>query len=100
MCIESPGFASDPVTFSIFNVMFEVVSAYGPVGLSTGLPGGRTESFSGGWRRASKLILCAVMIRGRHRGLPATIDRAVLLPGEENESEEITEGSIEGSIEG
>lgn len=30
----------------------------------------------------SKLILCAVMIRGRHRGLPVAIDRAVLLPGE------------------
>ena len=30
----------------------------------------------------SKLILCAVMLRGRHRGLPVAIDRAVLLPGE------------------
>jgi Cation transport protein len=29
-----------------------------------------------------KLILCAVMLRGRHRGLPVAIDRAVLLPRE------------------
>ena len=25
-------------------------------------------------------MLCAVMLRGRHRGLPVAIDRAVLLP--------------------
>lgn len=31
---------------------------------------------------ASKLILCAVMLRGRHRGLPAAIDPSVLLPSE------------------
>lgn len=30
----------------------------------------------------SKLILCAVMLRGRHRGLPDAIDRSVLLPDE------------------
>ena len=40
-------------------------------------------SFSGVWHSLSKLILIAVMIRGRHRGLPFAIDRAVLLPGEE-----------------
>lgn len=31
---------------------------------------------------ASKLVFCAVMLRGRHRGLPAAIDHSVLLPGE------------------
>ena len=30
----------------------------------------------------SKLIICAVMLRGRHRGLPVALDRAVLLPSE------------------
>ena len=30
----------------------------------------------------SKLILCAVMLGGRHRGLPVAIDKAVLLPAE------------------
>lgn len=39
-------------------------------------------SFSGALSPLSKLIICAVMIRGRHRGLPVAIDRAVLLPSE------------------
>ena len=38
------------------------------------------SSFSGGLRKLSKLVLCAVMLRGRHRGLPVAIDRAVMLP--------------------
>ena len=37
-------------------------------------------SFSGAFTPLSKLIVCAVMLRGRHRGLPVAIDRAVLLP--------------------
>ncbi|KAF7296116.1 Potassium transport protein [Mycena kentingensis (nom. inval.)] len=67
--------------FNIFSVVFELVSAYGTVGLSLGIP---TEnfSFSGAFRPLSKLIVCLVMIRGRHRGLPVAIDRAVLLPME------------------
>ena len=39
-------------------------------------------SFSGAFRPLSKLIVCAVMLRGRHRGLPVAIDRAVILPFE------------------
>lgn len=37
-------------------------------------------SLSGAFRPLSKLIVCFVMLRGRHRGLPVAIDRAVLLP--------------------
>ena len=81
MIIESSSFAADPVSYSVFNVLFEVVSAYGTVGISVGLPN-VAYSFCGGWHILSKLILCAVMLRGRHRGLPVAIDRAVLLPGE------------------
>jgi potassium uptake Trk family protein len=80
-CIEVANFERDPVTYSVFNIAFEVVSAYGCVGVSTGLPN-ESYSFSGGWHICSKLILVAVMLRGRHRGLPVAIDRAVLLPGE------------------
>ena len=69
----------DPVTYSVFNIAFEVVSGYGCVGISTGVPNA-AYSFSGGWHVASKLILCAVMLRGRHRGLPVALDRAVRLP--------------------
>lgn len=79
--IEAGNFTRDPVTYSVFNILFETVSAYGCVGISTGLPN-QAYSFSGGWHTLSKLVLCAVMIRGRHRGLPVAIDKAVLLPGE------------------
>ena len=79
---ETGQFESDPVNYSVFNIIFEVISAYGCVGISVGLPN-VAYSFCGGWHVLSKLILCAVMIRGRHRGLPVAIDRAVLLPGEE-----------------
>lgn len=81
MIIEGGNFQSNPTVFSVFNVLFEVVSGYGCVGISVGLPD-QAYSFCGAWHTLSKLILCAVMIRGRHRGLPVAIDKAVLLPGE------------------
>lgn len=34
------------------------------------------------WHPISKLILAAVTLRGRHRGLPVAIDKAVMLPSE------------------
>ncbi len=70
------------IAVSVFNVMFEVVSAYGCVGISIGLPN-QSYSFSGGLYPGSKLVLCAVMLRGRHRGLPVALDRAVRLPDDE-----------------
>lgn len=79
--IETGQLESDPLNYSVFNIIFEVISAYGTVGISVGLPN-VAYSFSGGWHTLSKLILCLVMLRGRHRGLPVAIDRAVLLPGE------------------
>ncbi|KAF6840750.1 cation transporter [Colletotrichum musicola] len=79
--IETSRFLADPVHFSVFNVVYEVVSAYGCVGVSVGLPDD-AMSFSGGWRAGSKLVLCLVMLRGRHRGLPVALDRAVRLPGQ------------------
>lgn len=87
MIIEGSSFEADPVTFSVFNVIFEVVSAYGTVGISVGLPD-QAYSFCGAWHTLSKLILCAVMIRGRHRGLPVAIDKAVLLPREHDLEEQ------------
>ncbi|KAF8846857.1 TrkH-domain-containing protein [Acephala macrosclerotiorum] len=81
MVIETSQFERDPKIFSVFNVIFEVVSGYGCVGISVGVPWDQ-YSFCGAWHTLSKLILCAVMLRGRHRGLPVVIDMAVLLPGE------------------
>ena len=75
LTVPSPG-------FSLYAIIFEVVSAFGTVGLSFGVPYD-LYAFSGAWRTLSKIILMAVMLRGRHRGLPMAIDRAVLLPGED-----------------
>jgi Trk-type K+ transport system membrane component len=89
-CIEVGNFERDPVTYSVFNITFEVVSAYGCVGISPGLPN-EAYSFSGGFHVCSKLIMCAVMLRGRHRGLPVALDRAVRLPGAGGEYGELEE---------
>ena len=78
---ETGQFERNPVVFSTFNIVFEVVSGYGTVGISTGVPWA-AYSFCGAWHTLSKLILCLVMLRGRHRGLPVAIDKAVLLPDE------------------
>ncbi|KAF2839335.1 TrkH-domain-containing protein [Patellaria atrata CBS 101060] len=88
MIIEGSQFERDPAVFSVFNVIFDTVSAYGCVGISVGLPYD-AYSFCGSFHALSKLILCAVMVRGRHRGLPVAIDKAVLLPSEDlNAAEE------------
>ncbi|KAK0641847.1 cation transport protein-domain-containing protein [Cercophora newfieldiana] len=79
---ETKNFLVNPVAFNVFNVLFEVVSAYGTVGISVGLPD-QNYSFCGGWNTVSKLVLCLVMLRGRHRGLPVALDRAIRLPSEE-----------------
>lgn len=67
--------------FTIFSCLFEIVSAYGTVGLSLGYPT-VNASFSSQFKVISKLVIIAMQIRGRHRGLPYELDRAVLLPSE------------------
>ena len=52
------------------------------MGLSLGHPDVNT-SLTGQFTTFSKLVICAMMIRGRHRGLPYRLDRAILLPNEE-----------------
>ncbi|KAI5263624.1 TrkH-domain-containing protein [Aureobasidium subglaciale] len=93
MIIEGGQFERDAKTFSVFNVIFEVVSGYGTVGISVGVPD-NAYSFAGSWHTLSKLILCAVMLRGRHRGLPIAIDRAVLLPDERQDLAEEEDAAI------
>ncbi|EXJ93875.1 hypothetical protein A1O1_02268 [Capronia coronata CBS 617.96] len=76
--------------FTLFSVLFEIVSAYGTVGLSLGYPG-INASFSAKFRTLSKLIIIAMQIRGRHRGLPYELDRAILLPSESLQAKEAKE---------
>ncbi|KAF7544728.1 hypothetical protein G7Z17_g9720 [Cylindrodendrum hubeiense] len=67
--------------FDLFAVLFEVISAYGTVGLSIGIPT-VNASLCSQFTVVGKLIIIAMQIRGRHRGLPYGLDRAVLLPSE------------------
>ncbi|KAI0579856.1 Potassium transport protein 1 [Pyrenophora tritici-repentis] len=71
---------ADPA-FSVFAVFFEVVSAYGNVGLSLGYPTNAT-SLSGHFNVFGKVVICFMMLRGRHRGLPHALDRAINLPSD------------------
>ncbi|KAF9644533.1 TrkH-domain-containing protein [Thelephora ganbajun] len=84
--------------FNIFSLIFEMVSAYGTVGLSLGIPNARASyllycfgnySFAGALYTGSKVLLCIVMLRGRHRGLPMSLDRAIMLPHEFDKKEDI-----------
>ncbi|KAK6722793.1 hypothetical protein SNK04_001646 [Fusarium graminearum] len=93
MIIETDHFNQQPLAYSIFNVLFEVVSAYGCVGLSVGAPG-QSYSLAGGMHRGSKFVLCLVILRGRHRGLPVALDKAVRLPGENLAREEEEDSKI------
>ncbi|GFF44450.1 cation transporter, putative [Aspergillus udagawae] len=83
ICIAESDRVMDPAepAFAVFPIFFEVVSAYANVGLSLGYPTVNT-SLSGQFSVFSKLVICAMMIRGRHRGLPYQLDRAIVLPNE------------------
>lgn len=84
---------SNQYAFNMFAVLFEIVSAYGTVGLSLGYPT-NDMSFSAEFHLLSKLVVIAMMIRGRHRGLPYALDRAILLPSEHlHKSDEVAGGA-------
>ncbi|CEI60273.1 unnamed protein product [Fusarium venenatum] len=70
--------------FSIFSVLFEVTfssASSGNVGLSLGHPTVST-SLCGKFGTFGKVVICLMMIRGRHHGLPYNLDRNVMLPDE------------------
>ncbi|KAJ5593233.1 hypothetical protein N7537_010137 [Penicillium hordei] len=71
--IESGHFTAEPLAFSTFKIIFEAVSAYSCVGVSIGYPG-QSYAFCGAWHTLSKLLLIAVSLRGRHRGLPVIVN--------------------------
>ncbi|CAI7768886.1 unnamed protein product [Closterium sp. NIES-54] len=87
--IQNGEFNSDPANWTVFKVIFEIISAYGNVGLSLGnsCPTSNPDctdappySFSGSWSVLSKLLVILVMLLGRHRGLPDNIDAAIVIP--------------------
>lgn len=83
ICIAEGGrLDANNFRFTVFTVLFEIISAYGTVGMSLGYPG-INQSFSHEFTTVSKLVIIAMMIRGRHRGLPYTLDRAIMLPDDD-----------------
>lgn len=80
----------------LFNVIFEVLSAYCTVGLSMGYPN-TTPALSAQFSVLGKLIICLCLWRGRHRGLPYAIDRAVLLPMDLEQHDEDQERRVKAA---
>lgn len=78
--------------FNLFSILFEIISAYGTVGLSMGYPDSNA-SFSAQYGVIGKLVIIALQIRGRHRGLPYELDRAILLPSESLHQRELQEAT-------
>uniref|UniRef100_A0A0D3EPS7 HKT24 transporter n=1 Tax=Oryza barthii TaxID=65489 RepID=A0A0D3EPS7_9ORYZ len=89
VCItERRSLSTDPLNFSTFNIIFEVISAYGNIGLSTGYSCSRqlqhqegiachekAYSFSGWWSEPGKLILVLAMLCGRLNSKDSTSAR-------------------------
>jgi hypothetical protein len=87
ICIAEGSKIMKNPNFSMFGILFEIVSAYGTVGLSLGFPNTDT-SLSAQFSVISKLIIIAMQIRGRHRGLPYALDKAIMLPSSRLEQQE------------
>lgn len=95
--IETSHTLGDPAAYSLFNILFEIVSGYANNGISVGLPWA-AHSMSGGLRAGSKFVLILVMLRGRHRDLPVALDRAVKLPSMELDDKEEDDAEIRRAI--
>jgi hypothetical protein len=95
--IETSHTLADPAAYSLFNILFEIVSAYANNGVSVGLPTA-SYSMSGGYRAGSKVVMILVMLRGRHRDLPVALDRAVKLPSIDLDEKEEDDAEIRRAI--
>ncbi|CAF4641428.1 unnamed protein product, partial [Rotaria sp. Silwood2] len=70
--IENSRMAPVDPNITVFKVIFEIISAFGTVGLTLGYPN-IASSFSTVLSSTSKIILIITMIMGRHRGLLASM---------------------------
>jgi hypothetical protein len=70
--VEDKMVRENPVV-DFFDVIFEVISGYGNVGLSMGFPGSMA-SLCGNMSTVGKLVLIFVMMLGKLRGLPTHSD--------------------------
>ncbi|ORZ22567.1 cation transporter [Absidia repens] len=93
VCILEAQTIMSPSPITIATVIYECVSAFGCVGGSFGGEKLGTSQ-STDYQALSKLVIILLMYRGRHRGLPAAIDRAVLLPSEQLERSDTEEQQI------
>jgi Trk-type K+ transport system membrane component len=83
--VEDPKLSND-ANFTIFKVLYESASGFGTVGLSLGYPNTVT-SLSAQFNAAAKIFMCCIMLLGRHRGLPTSLDPAVQLTSDNKELE-------------
>lgn len=65
-----------PATINLWYIIFEVVSAYGNVGLSLSVPE-QSRSLSGNFGFIGKLAIILIMLLGKHRGLPKERDAVI-----------------------
>jgi Trk-type K+ transport system membrane component len=71
------GFMSKyPEIINLWYIIFEVVSAYGNVGLSLNEPS-KNRSLSGSFGFVGKLTIVLIMMLGKHRGLPKEQDAVI-----------------------
>jgi Trk-type K+ transport system membrane component len=73
ICLAEEGRVHSDVNFTFFKIVFEVVSAFGNVGLSLGHPT-VSVSFCGVFTPFSKMLILMTMILGRHRGFRGSME--------------------------
>lgn len=83
--------------FTMFSMLFESISAYGTVGMSLGYST-INASLSAEFSDVGKLVIICLMIRGRHRGLPYGLDRAILLPSDALNAKDAMAADTEGRL--
>ena len=75
-CIESDYIRANPEVNNVFFIFFEIISAYGNVGVSMGVPN-EAYNLCGKFQTTSKLIVIFMMLLGKFRGIPKLYDEVI-----------------------